>query len=133
MSRVVLDASALLAYLGDEAGAGKVKDAISRGAYLSTINWAEVLSKLCDRGLNVRAAAEDLIASGLIGGAIELAEFSADDAKTVAELRLKTKMLGLSLADRSCLALGLRLGLPALTSDRSWMGLHLGVAVRSIR
>jgi PIN domain nuclease of toxin-antitoxin system len=133
MSNVVLDASALLAYLGNEQGADKVENTIANGACISTVNWAEVLSKLTDRGQSVKAITKELITEGLIGEAIELVPFTADDAEIAAELRAKTKSLGLSLADRSCLALGLRLKLPVITSDKSWAKLKLDIAVRSIR
>jgi PIN domain nuclease of toxin-antitoxin system len=35
----------------------------------------------------------------------------------------------LSLADRCCLATAIRLDLPAVTDDRAWMALDLGVRV----
>ena len=57
----------------------------------------------------------------------------AEDAGRLAELRPKTRALGLSLADRACLALALRLGLPVLTTDGAWAELDLPVAVAVIR
>jgi PIN domain nuclease of toxin-antitoxin system len=129
----VLDASAVLAYLGNERGAERVEEAIAKGVCLSTINWAEVLSKLSDRGQSVNSAVKELVSSGLIAGAIELFPFTADDSQTVGQLRVKTKRFGLSLADRACLALALRLSLPIITSDRSWLQLKLGIIVHSIR
>lgn len=50
-----------------------------------------------------------------------------------AELRGPTKYLGLSLGDRACLALGLRLGSPILTGDRAWLELDLGVEIEFAR
>jgi PIN domain nuclease of toxin-antitoxin system len=129
----VLDASAVLAYLGNETGAEQVQTAISLGSYLSTINWTEVLSKLSDKGNQIHSIAEELKTSGLVGSAIELIPFTMEDAETAARLRKQTKTLGLSIGDRSCLALALRLKLPVLTSDRSWSNLDLGISVRNIR
>ncbi|MDQ3582536.1 MAG: hypothetical protein M3495_13440 [Pseudomonadota bacterium] len=43
-----------------------------------------------------------------------------------------SKELGLSLSDRACLALGVRLGLPVLTTDREWQKLALSVQVRAV-
>jgi PIN domain nuclease of toxin-antitoxin system len=40
---------------------------------------------------------------------------------------------GLSLGDRACLALASALGLPAITADRRWPSLALGVEVRVLR
>ena len=42
-------------------------------------------------------------------------------------------MRGLSLGDRACLALALKLNLPALTTDRIWENLNLSVQVQVIR
>jgi PIN domain nuclease of toxin-antitoxin system len=133
MTKAVLDASAFLAYLGDEQGAAEVEEAIAVGACLSSINWAEVLSKLSDRGKSPQTTLKELSAEGLINGAIELFPFTADDALSVAQLRNKTKAIGMSLADRACIALALRLNLPAITSDRSWLQLKSNVSIRCIR
>jgi PIN domain nuclease of toxin-antitoxin system len=56
-------------------------------------------------------------------------------AETVeeAELWRSTRHLSLSLGDRACLALAGRLDLPALTADRAWVELDVGVDVRAIR
>ena len=51
MPTLVLDASALLAYLGDETGAVVVADAIAGGATISTVNLAEAFSTLASRGV----------------------------------------------------------------------------------
>ena len=42
MGRFVLDASALLTAVFDEPGAGRVEEALKRGASISTVNVAEV-------------------------------------------------------------------------------------------
>ncbi len=44
MSEVVLDASALLAYLFDEPGADMVSEALLAGDVMSTVNLSEVLT-----------------------------------------------------------------------------------------
>ena len=46
----VLDVSALLAHLRDEPGADVVGEAIASGAVISTVNLAEVFSRVADRG-----------------------------------------------------------------------------------
>ena len=60
----VLDASALLAYLGNETGADLVADAISGGASISTVNLAEALSTLATRGKDPGDVVSDLSARG---------------------------------------------------------------------
>jgi ribonuclease VapC len=133
LSQSVLDASALLAYLDNEAGADVVADAVADGATISTINLAEALSTLAARGSNPADVVMDLTADGLLDGAITVEPFTAADAIEAACLRPRTRSAGLSLGDRACLALGHRLGTPALTADQAWAGLTLGVDVRSIR
>jgi len=44
-----------------------------------------------------------------------------------------TRSAGLSLADRACLALALRLGYGVLTADRQWSNLDIGLEVKLIR
>jgi ribonuclease VapC len=130
----VLDASALLAYLHGEDGADEVADAISRTAAISAVNWAETLSKLADIGRDPRQVVADLEEQGLLHGLLEVMPFTAEDAPLVAELRPRTRERGLSLGDRACLALALRLGLSVLTADREWADLRdVDAEVRPIR
>jgi PIN domain nuclease of toxin-antitoxin system len=44
-----------------------------------------------------------------------------------------TKPQGLSLADRTCLALAARLGVPALTTDSAWADAEVAAEVKLIR
>ena len=63
----------------------------------------------------------------------EVLPFTADHARLVGNLIAETRTLGLSLADRACLALGLSLKAPVYTADRSWKNLKLGLQVHLIR
>jgi ribonuclease VapC len=112
----VLDASALLAYLGGEPGADVVADAIAGGAFVSTLNLAETLSTLAARGANPADIVSALTDRGLLDGAIVVEPFTAADAIEAARLRPLTRNAGLSLADRGCLALAHRLATPVLTA-----------------
>jgi PIN domain nuclease of toxin-antitoxin system len=132
-SGAVLDASALLAYLGNEPGADAVSDAIAAGASMTTINLAETLSTVAMRGKDPAELASDLSNRGLLDGAIAIEPFTSADAIETARLRPLTRDAGLSLADRACLALARRLGTPVLTADHSWSGLALDVDVQVIR
>jgi ribonuclease VapC len=129
----VLDASALLAHLTDEPGADTVEKALIRGSAMSAVNLAEVLSKLADAGEDPAEVSDRLRRQGLVGGRLLVVPFTADDAVTIAALRRRTMARGLSLGDRACLALALRLGLPAMTADRSWANIRLGVRIETIR
>jgi PIN domain nuclease of toxin-antitoxin system len=131
--RSVLDASALLAYLWNEPGADVVREALSRRATMSTVNWAEVLSRLADLGDGPDAASRELAAQGIPGGLLEIVALTEEDALTIARLRPVTRAHGLSLAERACLATGRRLGVPVLTADRNWRGLSIEVTVQVIR
>jgi PIN domain nuclease of toxin-antitoxin system len=123
----VLDASALLALLHNESGAPAVAAALPT-AVMSAVNWSEVRQKLVARGSTLTRPREQLEALGL-----QILPFTADDADAAALLWSSTSHLGLSLGDRACLALGLRLTLPILTADRVWTGLALPIHVTSIR
>ena len=133
MNGAVLDASALLAFLHDEPGADLVGEALVAGAGISAVNWAEALSKFAERGLEPEAVAQDLEDQGILGPALVIHEVDEFLARRIAELRALTKALGLSLGDRTCLALAGRLGLPVLTADRDWLELNLGLDIRLIR
>jgi ribonuclease VapC len=56
-----------------------------------------------------------------------------EQAYQVGLLRPLTRHAGLSLGDRACLALAKQLGLPALTTDRIWEHVAIGVPVQVIR
>lgn len=130
---VVLDASALLAYLNQEAGAEKVAEQMVRGGFISAVNLAEVYSKVTEWGQDAHLLEQALVRQGLLGGVLEVVPFGPQDVQLVAALRPLTKAQGLSLGDRVCLALAMRLGLPAITTDGAWNHLEAGVEVRVVR
>ena len=133
MSSAVLDASALLAFLLDEPGADAVEDALAEGAAISAGNWAEVLSKVVDVHADADELAASLLSGGRLHGALDVEDFTAEDAQAVARLRTVSRGAGLSLGDRACLALGQRLGAVVLTADRVWGTVDAGVEVRLVR
>ena len=124
---VVLDASAVLALIHDEPGAGEVEASLG-DAVLSTVNWAEVAGVLDARGLPVAPLRETIVALG-----IDLRTFGPEDADETGALHAATRAAGLSLGDRACLALAGKLGAPALTADRAWLELDVGVEIRCVR
>ena len=128
MSRVVLDASVLLAVLNGEPGAEKMTPQIMSAAAASTVNVAEVHGKLVQRGISSDDAWT--ATSGVIDEAVA---FSADQAKTAGDLVGQTRPLGLSLGDRACLALGVTLRSPIYSADKSWKKVHVGVPIHIIR
>jgi ribonuclease VapC len=132
-SQSTLDASALLALLQNERGAEAVEDAIADGATISTVNLAEALSTMARKGADPATALATMTERGVIGGPITVEPFTLADAVEAARLRPLTAKAGLSLGDRSCLALAQRLGTPVLTADQPWRDVDLPVEVRSIR
>ena len=127
MSRAVLDASALLAMLQGEPGADAVEEVVP-DAVMATINLGEVLQKLVDAG-----APEPEAFAAVAGLGISFVGVDVELARGSARLRHDTRQAGLSLGDRICLALGEKLDLPLLTTDRAWAGLGLALKVHVIR
>jgi ribonuclease VapC len=128
VSRVVLDASALLALLNNEPGADKLTPELLSNATSSTVNLAEVQTKLVSEGGNPDEAWEDTLSP-----VREAAPFTEEQAKIAGSLVAQTRPWGLSLGDRACLALGIVLKAPIYTADKSWKNLKLGVRIHVIR
>jgi ribonuclease VapC len=124
---VVLDASALLAYLKNEPG-GEVVDAVLSESVMSSVNWAEVIQKSIVAGVNVDGMLGDFQVLGL-----RVEPFLPEDGEIAGRLWEQTRKAGLSLGDRACLSLGLRLGTDVLTSDRAWATLNLAINIQVIR
>lgn len=128
MPSYVLDASALMALFHLEPGNDTVTQAIEDGAAISTVNLAEVASKLNDLG-----TPKDLIQTAVNVLGLTIVDFNTEFAYKVGLLRPLTKRAGLSLGDRACLALAQHLNLPALTTDRIWEGVLSDVTVQVLR
>lgn len=129
----VLDASALLALFWEEPGTLQVRTAIRSGALISSVNYAEVLTRLADRGEDPVDLHRRFRDGELIEHYVEVVPFTDELSVAAAALREPTRHLGLSLGDRACLATTLRVGAPVLTADRAWAELDLGVEIRLIR
>ena len=127
MSRIVLDASALLAVLNAEPGADQLTPHLLQMATSSTVNLAEVQSKLVSQGIDPDDAWE-----ATLSPIREAAAFTNDQAKIAGDLIAQTSGLGLSLGDRACLALGIALKAPIYTADRLWKNLKLGIRIHVV-
>ena len=110
---ILIDASALLAFLQGEAGSDQVEEALEAGASCTAVNWSEVAQK-------VRAAGRDwdLARALLLSYELQIEDVSIDDGELAAILWRAGS--GLSLADRFCIAVGSHLEATILTADRSW-------------
>jgi len=128
MNRIVLDASAILAVINDEPGAGKLNPDLLARAVGGTVNLAEVQTKLVSRGWTSAQAWEDATSP-----VREVLAFDEEQARIAGDLVAETRHLGLSLGDRACLALGMALKVPVYTAEKSWKRLKVGVRVHVIR
>lgn len=110
---VVLDASALLAFLGGEPGADAVEEVLVDDSACSTVNWSETAQK-------VRAGGGDwAVATALLASyGLTVHDATAADADRAAGRWVRGS--GLSLGDRFCLALGDRLDATVVTADTAW-------------
>jgi len=124
---MVVDASALLAYLQREQGCGRVEQAL-RGAFISTVNWCEVVQKLRARSIDDKAVGENLEILGL-----RFLPFTRQHAGKAGELWSITAAFGLSLGDRACLATGIIENMPVMTADQVWQKLPLPLTIELIR
>jgi len=124
---IALDASALLAFLFREPGGEAVGPQLP-GSVMSSVNLAEVLGRFARDGHDPAR-----VLAALESSSIRWVAFDPALALEVARLEPLTRAAGLSLGDRACLALARVSGLPALTADRAWLGLDVGVEVRCVR
>ncbi len=128
MNKVVLDASAIIAVINGESGTEKLTAQLLARAVGSTVNLAEVQTKLLSRGWTSEQAWEDATSP-----VREVLPFDEEQARIAGDLSIQTRPLGLSLGDRACLALGISLKAPVYTAERAWKKLKLGVKVHVIR
>jgi ribonuclease VapC len=124
----VLDASAVLALLNREPGAEKLTPELLSDATSSTMNLAEVQTKLVNLGSDPDEAWEDALSP-----IRETTPFTDEHAMIAGSLVSQTRVLGLSLGDRACLAVGLALKAPVYTANKSWKNLKLGLRIHVIR
>ena len=128
MTSVVLDASAVLALIRDEPGADKVGPHVG-GAAISAVNLQEIVKELLLGGLEVVTIREMLDELRL-----DIRAHDVEAAYVAAGLHAQTNEFGRGLGDRSCLALAMQLGVPALTADREWKKVKVkGLKVEQIR
>jgi PIN domain nuclease of toxin-antitoxin system len=128
MSKVVLDASAVMALLNREPGADNLTLDLLNRAVISAVNLAEIQTVLVNRGIAPDDAWRD--ASSPVR---DVAAFTEDQARTTGSLVDRTRALGLSLGDRACLSLGMSLGAPVYTANRAWKKLKLGIPIHLLR
>lgn len=126
-SRVLLDTSAVIAYLLNEPGEDKVAEALDRAA-IAAPNAAEIVAVLMRRGCG-----EDEAVFMLQQLRVPVVPLDESAALRTGVLIAKTRHLGLSLGDCACLALALERNADVLSADRQWAKLDFPVCVTLIR
>ncbi len=133
--KVVLDASAIVAWIFRETGYQVVARALPYGV-LPVANAVEALARALERGWS--GGADELLADiELMGVSLE-PSLEADTVRA-AELIAQSRALGIargwgiSLGDALCLAIAERLELPAVGGDNAWDQLQLQVPHRLFR
>ena len=126
---MVVDSSALLAYLQKEPGAIMVDAALKKGLLLSSVNRTEIIGKLVGKGVPVNEVTADLNAMTL-----EVVEFDLEQSDLAAHWYARRNAYDLSLGDCACLALAEARGVKVLTGERARAKLPgLRVEVQLIR
>jgi PIN domain nuclease of toxin-antitoxin system len=128
VSRIVLDASAILALINGELGMEKLTPDLLGDAVASAVNLAEVHTKLLSRGWTPEQAWEDATSP-----VREIMSFDEEHARAAGDLVTQTRQFGLALGDRACLALGIALKSPVYTAEKSWQKVKVGVKIHLIR
>jgi PIN domain nuclease of toxin-antitoxin system len=118
----------MIALLNQEPGSEKITPELLSNSVTSTVNLAEVQSKLVDRGAHAGDAWQDTISS-----VNEAIPFTTEQARAAGDLIAETRHLGLSLGDRACLSLAIALKAPVYTTDKSWRNLKLGIRIHVLR
>lgn len=121
----VVDASVVLAWLQDEPGADEAEPLLMEGV-IGAANWSEVLEKVRQHGAPAGVVARMLTSFGLT-----VVDVTRADGEIAADLWQRGTPL--SLADRLCLALGVRAGLPVATADAAWAAIEGGPDVTLAR
>lgn len=99
-----------------------------QGSCLNAVNYSEVLKKTIERG------GTGIAASAFVRGlSIAVVPFDEELASIAADLFPQTKELGLSMADRACLALGIQRNCKVLTTERRMGLVALPIKVKVIR
>ncbi len=98
------------------------------GALLSTVNLAEVLARIARVGADPRPVPGYLASLG-----VETVPFDEPLARMASRISGATRRTGLSLGDCACLATAALEERPALTADRAWKSVKVGVDIRLVR
>lgn len=124
---ILLDASALLAYMFKETGHEVVADYLDN-CYISSVNLLEVASRFTRDQLPAEPVLKLIDQLG-----ITVIPFENKHIAVTATLAACGKQFGLSLADRICLATAQIMDIPVLTADKVWQDAGLDIELVILR
>jgi ribonuclease VapC len=127
MNAMVVDTSVVMCVLLNEPGLDKAVRA-SEGAFISSVNIAEIVAKCIEKDISDRLALLFLPDSN-----VSVIDFDIESATVAGRLWKKASKGVLSLGDRACIATAIRHGRTAVTADRVWSTLDLGCKIELIR
>jgi ribonuclease VapC len=123
----VLDASAVLAFLREEPGQDVVERHLEEAA-ISIINFSEAAFVLARNGMplpEVKRLLDNILQNRV--------DYDEEQMWIATDIYLKTRPFGLSFGDCACLALGSKLRVPVLTTEKTWLKANLDIAIELIR
>ncbi len=127
MPECVLDASAFIALVNQEPGAEKVKPLLPQ-AVIGAVNYCETIQRLRRGGMPEEEVR--LVLAPLVPTPVPFDEGLAYLAASVYD---RTRAFGLSFGDCACLGLALSRNMPAVTAEREWDKVDVGVKIIRIR
>lgn len=122
INKIVFDSSALIMLFAKEPGYESIRFNLKH-AIISSVNVAEVY-KYC---IEVQNLTEDDCRNLITLSGIKIIDFCEEQALITAKITKKTRQYGLSLGDRSCIALAMLKNFPVLTCDQIWQKVTLDV------
>jgi PIN domain nuclease of toxin-antitoxin system len=103
-------------------------EALLRRASISTVNWAEVAQKSIQKGLPLDGLRDHFEANGLENRPVFLRAGGTGCTTPGVDSHF-----GLSLGDRACLSTAMTMDVRAITADRVWQNLDIGVQIQLVR
>jgi ribonuclease VapC len=125
--QIILDASAIIAYLDDEPGSDVVEQWLPNSA-ASMVNICEVISVLVREG-----KPEEQVSQGVLELVPTIVPFGWEIARITAGLIAVTQAKGLGLGDRAALATAQIMKLPVLTAESRWLDVPVEIDIQLIR
>ena len=121
-NKIIFDASAVIALLAKEKGFEVIKRHL-KNAIISSVNISEVY-KYC---IEVQKLTKDEALLLITLSDIKIVDFNEEQALITAEIVIKTKKYGISLADRACIALAILKNTSIITCDKIWQKFDIGI------